>query len=242
MKCGLESHVLRSACDFVGAFGKALPLLIRELRAIRVHTAGDSLAVGVSRLGEHQHGRAEHGEEPASLHRVGELLLVAAGVVERHRTESPREVEMALAQLGSEQYGILREVAPRPELGARVAQLRHLVEDALERQHHTPIGELAHAPADRRGAYLQRRSSHRSRTSGSSVRDSISASAVAAKSSGSPTGRARGGGGRSQTARMPTRCAPKTSWYGSSPTLTASRGSTRAMARARPEIARIGFL
>src|SRR2546427_179762 len=47
----------------------------------------------------------------------------------------------------------------------REAQLRHLVQDALVGQHHTPVRELAHTPADRRGAYLHRRSSHRSRTS-----------------------------------------------------------------------------
>src|SRR5438445_3187390 len=165
-----QADLLRAARDLVRDPREAMPLLLRETRVDIPYPPGDALALRISGFREHEDRRAERGKQPARVYRVRELLFIARRDVERDRTKCARERKPPFAQQRCQGRGVLGKVAPRPELGARVAQLRHLVQDALVGHHHTPIGELADTPADRRGAYLHRRSSHRSRTSTTSPR------------------------------------------------------------------------
>ena len=103
-----EPHLLRSPCDLVRAIGEAVPVVFGEARISRAHPPSDTLALGAARLREHEDGRTEIGEEPRGLHRVGELLVVPAGVVKRDRTERSSERESALAQLAFKAGGVLR--------------------------------------------------------------------------------------------------------------------------------------
>ena len=157
MEGGHEAHLLRAARDLVRTLGEALPLVIGEMRIARAYATGDALAFRNTGLREHEHRRTEIGEKPAGIHRIGHLLVVAKRVVQRHRTERAGEREAACTQLLPKYGGILREVSPGPKLGAHVAQVRHLVEDPLVRQHHPPVRKLADAPADGRRPELHPR-------------------------------------------------------------------------------------
>ena len=140
MERGDQADLLCAARDPVRALREAVPLLLGETRVDIPYPPGDALALRISGFREHEDRRAERGKQPARVHRVRELLFIARRDVERDRTKCARERKPPFAQQRCQGRGVLWKVAPRPELGARVAQLRHLVQDALVGQHHTPIG------------------------------------------------------------------------------------------------------
>src|SRR5439155_3728210 len=104
------SHLLRATRDLVRAVREPFPFVLGEAPIAGGYPSGDALALVVTRFGKHEDRRSDLRKQPACVHRVRELFVVALRIVQGDRTERASHREPPLAEFLREDLGIFWQI------------------------------------------------------------------------------------------------------------------------------------